>query len=43
MNPTSTSTGPVRRIDPIATHAYAIPVVRELPRPPAAAGLTGAW
>ncbi len=29
------NTNPQRRIDALAGHAYTIPVVRELPKPPA--------
>jgi hypothetical protein len=32
-----------RRLDPIAAHAYTLPVVRELPRPVIDASGVGTW
>jgi hypothetical protein len=41
MPVTVAPSGPLRRFDVVAgVHTYRLPIVRELPRPPAAAGAT---
>jgi hypothetical protein len=42
MPVTVAPSGPLRRFDAVAggVHTYRLPIVRELPRPPAAAGAT---